>query len=182
MRKTIKYFSAKDFKNYLKSFGFSNFSFNHSEDGKLLLFKCKDYAFISIGNVEIEEDVNNDVDLWANGPTNHWLPDSDNVLNIDFADVDDSGNMKYKNAITEEQAKTIVDFIDRNNKSVFIIHCGAGISRSGAVAKYIFDCIDGQEERKENDEFFIFPEYPTCPNYYVYSMLKQYKQKKENEK
>lgn len=41
---------------------------------------------------------------------------------------------------TEYKAKKLYEFIKRNkDKSLAIIHCGAGVSRSGAVGTFIFD-------------------------------------------
>ena len=52
-------------------------------------------------------------------------------------------------------SKNIVDIINKHkDKSVFIIHCSAGISRSGAVATFLYDKflseIDKEQFRREN--------------------------------
>lgn len=39
--------------------------------------------------------------------------------------------------ITDIQAKLLLSFIERNHDKNFLIHCFMGISRSGAVAKFI---------------------------------------------
>jgi len=67
--------------------------------------------------------------------TNHY-----NVLNMTFDDITFEDDI-YK-AITRDQAKEIYNFIKTNiNKGVkqFLIHCAAGISRSGAVGQFIND-------------------------------------------
>lgn len=49
----------------------------------------------------------------------------------------DKNTLKAK-AITEEQAKELFDFILQNkDKKICIVHCAAGISRSGAVGKFV---------------------------------------------
>lgn len=151
-------FSAKEFKNYMKSFGFISQEYNKDID-----VSQYDFAVISIGNVEMDKSCL-DTDLHANGPTNHWLPNADNVLNIEFADVDNSGNMKWENALTREQAEIIVDFIERNKneKTYFFVHCSAGLSRSGGVHKFIIDTYDCD-----------YDDYPSTPNFYVSSLLKE---------
>ena len=69
----------------------------------------------------------------------HYLENSENVLNIEFDDVEEDNEVAK--SITEEQAKTIVDFIYKHIKlrNHFIIHCRAGQSRSQAVYKFIRD-------------------------------------------
>ena len=75
----------------------------------------------------------------------HWFKQGHpNVLNIEFDDVlsDLIINDTEAKAITFEQAKDIVSFIERNLGKDFYIHCTAGISRSGAVATFIEENYD----------------------------------------
>ena len=109
MQKKIYYFSSKDFKNYMKSIGFTSFSYNRMFE-TIENIENSDFAVISIGNVEILDNIDNDTDLWANGVNNHWLPNTTNVLNLEFADVDNSGNFKYSDAFTNEQAILLFKF------------------------------------------------------------------------
>jgi predicted protein tyrosine phosphatase len=68
-----------------------------------------------------------------------------NVLNLHFDDVESALEVSPTNKIqcrpfTEEQGKSIIDFIESNkNKKQFIVHCAAGIARSGAVGLFIND-------------------------------------------
>lgn len=48
-----------------------------------------------------------------------------------FQDTDDN------NGISPLQAKCLLSFIDKNHDKDFYVHCFAGVSRSGAVAKFI---------------------------------------------
>jgi len=64
-----------------------------------------------------------------------------NVLNISFYDIDEAveiSGVKHE-PITVEQARRIIDFIEVNQNKNYIIHCVAGVSRSGAVAQFITD-------------------------------------------
>lgn len=62
------------------------------------------------------------------------------VISLCFDDVTESlqhekyGILDY---ISEEQADRLFEFIAKHKKKNFIVHCHAGISRSGAVAKFI---------------------------------------------
>jgi predicted protein tyrosine phosphatase len=61
----------------------------------------------------------------------------------------------------------LFDFIEANNNKIsFIIHCSAGISRSGAVAQFINDYFDFDEEKFKLNNPFIHP------NPHVFSLLK----------
>lgn len=59
-------------------------------------------------------------------------PDMD-ALYLDFSDVDEP---EENGLMTDEQAEEIVEFIRLNSERPLLVHCFAGISRSGAVAKF----------------------------------------------
>ena len=64
----------------------------------------------------------------------------DNVLNLDFDDVEYDVPEMGIVAITPRQAKLIVDFFEKHiDAKNFIVHCEAGISRSAAVATCFMD-------------------------------------------
>lgn len=90
-----------------------------------------DTAFISILNSEA---------------TGHFKTNHNNVLVLNFDDVtddlnwDDDPDFYGPVLFTVEQAKQILEFIEMNKeKKQFIVHCSAGISRSGAVGTFIND-------------------------------------------
>lgn len=167
-KKIIKYFSVVDFKKYMKSIGYVSYDYNRFEMCKERI-NNSEICVISIGEPDEWIHVDNNLDLWANGVNNHWMPSSDSVLNIEFADVDNSGQMKYKNALTHEQSNEIIKHIEKNkDKNVFIIHCSAGISRSGAVSAWIYEYF-----KCNGIDVVIEPEYPSTPNYYVKGKLKE---------
>ena len=162
--KEIKYLSASDFKKLMKSYGLPTHSYNWNVISKDCI-ETFDWAIISIGNTENVE-CDNDVDLWANGPNNHWLPECSNVLNINFDDADNSEG-KYQGAFNELHAQEILYFLEDNkDKNRFIIHCSAGISRSGAVASIVYDYF-----KSLGYEVKIEPEYPITPNQWVRCLL-----------
>jgi predicted protein tyrosine phosphatase len=161
--KQIRYFSAKDFKNFMKSFGYVSYSNNRKNIDKI---KDENFAIISISNTEIEDNADNEYDLWANGPTNHWMPSTPNVLNLEFDDIDGHDN-NYKSAFNNKDAERVIDFIIRNkDKNNFYIHCGAGISRSGAIALFIGDMF-----KYFGNDYNILPNIPKTPNAWVLKVL-----------
>jgi hypothetical protein len=87
------------------------------------------------------------------------------ILSTMFGDVDErvyeenKDKPKYKDKLflfSEDQAKDIIKFIDKiqeeEDETVLVLHCDAGISRSGAVATFVCDYIgfDYQTFKREN--------------------------------
>lgn len=85
----------------------------------------------------------------------YFKQDHPNVLRLLFDDVDtplttsslgDGRDVIPVVPMTEEQGQLIVDFVRANkDKQNFVVHCAAGISRSGAIAKFIVEYFDGEE-------------------------------------
>lgn len=98
-----------------------------------MLSDCKDIAFISIGETKdcIEY---NKFDEYG-----HYLENSDNVLNIDFDDLEQDFNIGeyHFKTITDEQAKQIYDFLTKHSDKHIICHCRAGKSRSAAISEFL---------------------------------------------
>ena len=68
--------------------------------------------------------------------------------------------------MTEEQADKIVSFIKKNSdKGNLIVHCKAGQSRSGGVAKFV------SESKKEEDRYFYYRNPKAKPNRRIVRML-----------
>lgn len=133
---------------------------------------CDDIAYISISASE-ECALEHFYDLTEK---DHYLPDADNVLNLNFDDITE--DFTFKNvfdedvtyhAISSEQAAQIIDFVDNNIGKHFIIHCRAGHSRSQAVCRAIYDCYSEVFEPNR------FNEYNPCntPNPDVLSKVKR---------
>ena len=93
-------------------------------------FKYYDYAcFISILDIDNNEQ--------------KFDKSIDNFLQVKMWDIEEdlfeNGYLKYEKP-NDNELKMIVDFINKHkDKSVFMVHCSAGISRSGAVATFLFD-------------------------------------------
>jgi predicted protein tyrosine phosphatase len=130
--------------------------------------KYKDLALISI----------------TDNPKNHYFKkDHENVLNMDFDDVGDKAydsraeiekqlGTKLEETYRifhEKDAKKIVDFIEKNEGKTFIIHCEAGISRSGAVGQYMRDFY----EWVDKEDFDNRVEKKIFPNMLVLRLLKK---------
>ena len=87
-----------------------------------------------------------------------------NVLTLWFDDVIVDNEPSPTNqapdtkAFSKEQAKQIIEFVNENqNAKGFIIHCAAGISRSGAVGQWIIDLFEGDQGKFERTNPHIFP-------------------------
>ena len=109
-----------------------------------------DEAFISIiGTKQVNEDYLNEYDIKHYFNENHA-----NVLNLEFDDVseDREWNGIHIKAMTEEQAKECVEFIERNLGKNFKIHCRAGVSRSQALGYFIRTCYEEYENAEENPD------------------------------
>ena len=109
----------------------------------------------------------------------HWFKKNHiNVLNLEFDDVteDTEFNGHLLKAMTEEQAQKCVDFIENNIGKHIYIHCRAGISRSGAIAKFIIEFYN--ENNIYNVSDFKFYNKRINPNNHVLSLLKRIYYKK----
>lgn len=96
--------------------------------------------------------INNSTDTC---PANEYhLCSGDNVLNLDFEDIDpiaeglpsDATGLSYQTPTGEtimlrfftiEQAQTAVEFIEKYKDRNFYVHCSAGMSRSQAFIRFI---------------------------------------------
>jgi len=79
----------------------------------------------------------------------HWFKrDHPNVLRLEFDDVEEplqvhrlgEDGREYIPVvpITEAQGKAVLAFVERNREAdICIVHCAAGVSRSGAIAQWI---------------------------------------------
>jgi predicted protein tyrosine phosphatase len=83
-------------------------------------------------------------------------------------DLEDMSGRKYEKPADVELQK-IVNFIDSHkDKSYFVVHCSAGISRSGAVVRYILEHFEDSDKQwfNQNNKFIQ-------PNLYILKRLKQ---------
>lgn len=96
----------------------------------------------------------------------------DNFLQVKMWDIEkdifEDNIIKYEKPNDSELIK-IVDFVNKHkDKCVFVVHCSAGISRSGAVAMFIRDKFKNEVNF---DKFYNENKY-ICPNLYILKRLK----------
>jgi len=74
--------------------------------------------------------------------------------------------ISHTHSFRSDQAKQIIQFIEDNKNKNYIIHCVAGISRSGAVGTFISNYLD-------NVDYDFFKKYNTriAPNIFILSTL-----------
>ena len=110
-----------------------------------MLSDCKDIAFISISETKDCIEYNKVEDY------GHYLNDSENVLNIDFDDLEkdlDVDGFHFK-SIAEEQARQIYDFLIKHSDKHIICHCRAGKSRSAAISEFLLQMFPDKYEECE---------------------------------
>lgn len=121
---------------------------------------CTDNCLKNVAYISISATKDCALDYFADEKeSEHYLPNTDNTLNLNFDDVTEDFTFKNMygqdvtyHAISDEQAAQIIDFVDNNKDKNLIIHCRAGKSRSAAVARAIFDCYaDVYEENMFNN-------------------------------
>lgn len=106
--------------------------------------------------------------------TDHWFKkEHPNVLNLEFDDVTEDVEWHGHTflAMTEVQAKKCIDFIEQNEGKNFNIHCTAGISRSGAFSRFIFDFYNENNTYNESD--FEYFNRHIRPNNHILTLLKR---------
>ena len=89
--------------------------------------KAKDTFFISI--LEPDDEIEN------------LHEDTENFKTWKFDDLD--RDVEDYHAITFYQAKEIFEFIKKNEGKNLILHCWAGVSRSGAVGEFYWEMLGG---------------------------------------
>ena len=122
----------------------------HSEESVIISISTPDLYY---GYLKIEKtDKNNVTD----------------ILNLSFMDCDTPGEADVYGSPTTEQdlmndedAKKVVDFVEKNKENKIIVHCDGGISRSSAVVAAILKAYTGDDSR-----IFDSPRY--SPNMWVY--------------
>lgn len=129
--------------------------------------------------------------LYVYNEGDHWFNNSENIINLDFDDltpdgvvaetlfdeitddfvckVDKDDPSKWFYPLNHEQARLLVDFIDKNIDKDFYIHCNAGESRSQGVVRYILDTYPERNwELNKNNPC-------DTPNWHVVNLLKRTK-------
>lgn len=115
-------------------------------DNKITIDNIEDrtkVAFISIN------------ETFSNDDKPLFNEDRDNLRVLFFDDVTEDIQLNWgvAKAFTKEQGKIIIDFLNKmKDRDTLIVHCHAGISRSGAVGQFAADFygIDYKEFRNTN--------------------------------
>lgn len=102
--------------------------------------------------------------------------DHPNFITTKFWDIEETfeiPGVEILEPISKEQAEQIVDFVLFNIEKVdsFIVHCSAGVSRSGAVGTFILDLLQRREYSREQLEDFKRTNPSILPNSYVLRLL-----------
>jgi len=109
----------------------------------------------------------------------------EDTLSLRFWDITEEGlagtSMVYHDValFDEDQAQEIISFLDKTFSSVYkkltyVVHCDAGVSRSGAVGVFICDYVDWHFQEKSNMYETLKEEHPHIhPNQHVLRTLKK---------
>ena len=104
-----------------------------------------------------------DTDQFSESREPHFKEDHENVMNLAFDDVEHdleaSPTQQYGcKAFSEKQANALFNFIKKHrDKETCIVHCMAGISRSGAVGTFVNGYAQGDWEKFKRDNPYIHP-------------------------
>ena len=121
------------------------------------------YAFISI------------LDVAGLDCEGYFDRDHDNLLTLHFGDYGEPDEDFPPGAghFSVKQANKIIDYVEKHkDKQIMIVHCTAGISRSGAVAAFINDLYGNSYKEFFNDNRQV------QPNSYVSRILREQYRKK----
>ena len=141
----------------MKVFIMPKFIFEQAIDG--IEKSSKDVFYLSINNPNDEDKtpIREDSDTFKS----MWFYDIDEDI------YDEVKDFTYK-TISDEQVDELYDFIMKNkDKKNFVVHCTAGVSRSGAVGEFVNDLfgIPYAEFRKQNPNII--------PNTYIKKKLNE---------
>lgn len=144
----------------MKVFVTSKAIFDRDVVSKLKEDSYDNHFFISILDPEVKEP---------------FLQDEENYKTFWFFDLEEKFN-NFSDIFNSDMAKEMIDFIEQNrDKKTCIVHCTAGVSRSGAVGEFINDNW-GDDSRQE----FKRRHPHICPNSLVRKLLNQEYEKYNN--
>ena len=141
----------------MKVFIMPKFIFEQAIDG--IEKSSKDVFYLSINNPDDEDKTPIREDSYTF--KSMWFYDIDEDI------YDEVKDFTYK-TISDEQLDELYDFIMKNkDKKNFVVHCTAGVSRSGAVGEFVNDLfgIPYAEFRKQNPNII--------PNTYIKKKLNE---------
>jgi predicted protein tyrosine phosphatase len=125
---------------------------------KAIIKKDVRYDLTNTSLISIQEP-DTDKMYYARNLYHHQKGDTHNFLSLNFYDIDEprqdfnTGESLYP--IEGHQAIMIFNFVKNRMNMNFLIHCTAGIHRSGAVAQFIHEYLTehGKEYATTQDEF-----------------------------
>jgi predicted protein tyrosine phosphatase len=122
------------------------------------------YRVISVNSVRIPEEPPFSRKYWR----------ADNVLILRFDDADDPDSMvrQGEGFMNEADAEAIAAFIDTPDQRPIIVHCTAGISRSGAIGACLNEYYNKKLFRDEVAHEAFWKNHPYIkPNLHVLKLL-----------
>ena len=150
---------------------------------KLAFNKFMEYNAITDDNVETKDvmfiSINNPCDpgmfMSRNDVYSYFKRQHSNVMIMHFPDFGETMIQNYIKmgvnpcrVFNQYKAKKLYEFIKKNkDKSLAVLHCGAGISRSGAVGTFIFDLygdVSYEEFKRKNPRIM--------PNSHILKLLR----------
>jgi predicted protein tyrosine phosphatase len=102
----------------------------------------------------------------------YWT--ADNVLILRFDDVDDPDSEFQQSGrfMTEADAEAIAGFVESPDQRPIIVHCTAGISRSGAIGASLNEYYNKKCSLNESDHDAFWNRHRTIsPNLHVMKLL-----------
>ena len=93
-----------------------------------------------------------------------------NLLQVRMWDLEETvtnDNGKVYEVPSVDVLTQIVEFVNENSDKNFVIHCSAGVSRSGAVARFIWEKFYTEIDKWE----FLRVNNRIQPNLYIYNKL-----------
>jgi predicted protein tyrosine phosphatase len=122
------------------------------------------FRVISINSVRIPEEPPFSQQYWS----------ADNVLILRFDDVDDSDPFIFQGTrfMTEADAEAIAAFVESPDPRPIVVHCTAGISRSGAIGTCLNEYFNKKLSLNETEHQAFWIAHPHInPNLHVMKLL-----------
>lgn len=113
----------------------------------------EEYKKTMIISINSPNELEGDLEPW-------FKEDKSNVLRLFFDDVEK--DLLHKGiiikAMTIDQGKHVIEFFERNkDKTSLIVHCAAGISRSGAIGTFAQEYFNTDIVKFKSDNKYIHP-------------------------
>lgn len=172
MEKIVRVLSRQSFNEFMSKKGWTNNERLPDNVAIIEFFNSKNLEYC------LNKGEENDIDArfrFRNSKESAWFEESDVVYHIECDDILTPRSLKLPNdeivnlvEFKYIDAISIFDFILKNkDKDMFIIHCSAGISRSGAVGAFLKTFLSDLRH-----DVYYPDEMGTSPNGLILDMLK----------